>query len=151
MTRYEKMSLGSLLMLSMGYAGFLMLVLRVGLARLTPGEVLWALGAVFVVLAIGHAALWIALWSRQGPRGDAKPDEREERIELLADRFGYVASEIGIGLLFAATLAEGAGWHPLPFPILTFPGLVVVLVTASFLVASLRLIVAVLLSRRAGG
>lgn len=149
MTRYEKTTVGSLCLLATGYAGFL---IWMGIAdRASAGAILRALMLILALLAAGHVALWVTVWSRGGLRGDAVPDEREERIELLADRFGYIAAEIGLGLLLVMALAEGAGWKPLPVSLFGMPGLVLWLVTASFIVAAARLTFAVFLSRRAGG
>lgn len=155
MSRYERMTLGSFLLIAAAYAAFFAVMTEGGqLLAGMPDHLLARLLAIFGFLMVGHIALWVATWSRrdaQGRPGDAVPDEREEQIELRADRWGYFLGEAGLFLLLILAWLQWSG-HVAggSFAPTTPQGLIFAIVTLSALVALGRQLVGFTLSRRAG-
>lgn len=155
MSRYERMTLGSLAIIAAAYAAFFALVTDDGALRAQiPGHFLgWSL-SILVALVVAHVVLWVAVWSRQGKDGrprDAVPDEREEQIELRADRWAYFLGEAGLFLLLIVAGMCWAGYDLGGSYAPTTPqGLVFAIVTLSSTIAIARQTVGLILSRRSG-
>lgn len=155
MTRYERMTLGSFLLISAAYAAFFAVMTEGGqLSARMPDHMLAGLLAIFGFLAVGHIALWITTWSRRDAQGrpdDAVPDEREEQIELRADRWAYFLGEAGLFLLLVLAWLKWSGYAAGgSFTPTTPQGLIFAIVTLSALVALGRQLVGFTLSRRDG-
>jgi hypothetical protein len=155
MTRYERMTLGSLLLVGAAYIAFFLLVTDDGLLLADmPRHLLGWMLSLLLALVVGHVVLWVAVWSRRGADGrprDAIPDEREDQIDLRADRWAYFLGETGLFLLLVVAGLRWAGYDiGGSFSPTTPQGLVFAIVTLSSGIAIARQAAGLILSRRAG-